>query len=103
MTRCVSLLTPEETKPDGDGSCLSPAVGQELGRAEDAVYGVGIAIVGEIVHAQAPRPQVMESTELPFEGEVHVEVIRQTVRARTAHEKAVFRSDIEWKAASVFD
>src|SRR4051794_28131794 len=80
LPRVAQLRTPQASQGHPECPGLSPAISEELRRARDVVHHVRIQIAREIVVAEAPRPEIMQRAELPFQMQIHVEVIRKAPR-----------------------
>src|SRR5260370_42594638 len=82
---------------------LSPAVGEKPGRIDVVVDHVRVPVVGQIVYAEAPRPEVVQQAEPALKMQVHVEVSGQPLGVGVAHQETLLVDDSERKASPILE
>src|SRR5258708_29288608 len=82
---------------------LSPAVGEKPGRIDVVVDHVRVPVVGQIVYADAPRPEVVQQAEPALETQIDVEVRGQPLGIGVAHQQTLLVDDSEGKAGPILE
>src|ERR1039458_9355287 len=96
----LALLASQQAQPHGERPSLPAAVSQILRSAQDVVHYVRVQVARQVVESEPPRPQIVQGAELPFQLQVHVEVIRVALRVRPAHHETLLVHHTEREARS---
>src|SRR5262245_25162404 len=81
---------------------LASSVSQEGRRVDIVVDDVRIAVIGEIVHTEAPGPEVMQKSEPALKVQVDVEVPREPAVVGSAHQESFLIYHAKRKSSPVF-